>query len=421
MKTLTDKTKHPPIQTLKKHPQNLAPANTAQELDRDEMRSILAVSPVQCKLNISQPEDSCEQEARRVAHQVVTMPEPAPESLKISNVCNSDRSSIPRAGHDKGATAHETKPPHDFQLGTGKPLTPSQRSFFEPRFGEDFGNVRVYTDQAAAQTARAINAKALTTDNCIAFDTAQYTPETADGKELLAHELTHVVQQRKASYNLLKVMRVDAKTEATPLKMELPYPEIIIMGMSNKKYGHVAMAIFNKDGKYNYYSWGLMNHKKGVHAKKEGSYDDIMKLAKDFGYDKAFELLSDPEKGLLIDTQLLIKNADIYFDHKKSQFPYFSFDENNCAQNVLRTLKKGINEEFFKDIDENIKWLPCNIFDALQNQAEKYNITTKNTLGIESLNIIWKLPWFIDKIKEYDDGIGIQTTLSDYLFEIPDW
>lgn len=82
--------------------------------------------------------------------------------------------------------------------GGGQPLSESTRSYFEPRFGADFSQVRVHTDSRAAQTAQAINAKAFTTGKDIAFNSSQYSPGTSSGKRLLAHELTHVMQQGHA-------------------------------------------------------------------------------------------------------------------------------------------------------------------------------------------------------------------------------
>lgn len=79
--------------------------------------------------------------------------------------------------------------------GTGKPLTASERAFFEPRFGVDFGNVRVHTNERAARTAQHINARAFTLGHDIVFGAGQYSPASYSGKSLLAHELTHVVQQ----------------------------------------------------------------------------------------------------------------------------------------------------------------------------------------------------------------------------------
>lgn len=79
--------------------------------------------------------------------------------------------------------------------GAGSPLSPSSIVFFEPRFGSDFSAVRVHTDSSAANAARQLSAQAFTTGSDIFFGTGQYQPETAQGQRLLAHELTHVVQQ----------------------------------------------------------------------------------------------------------------------------------------------------------------------------------------------------------------------------------
>jgi hypothetical protein len=77
----------------------------------------------------------------------------------------------------------------------GQSLDTTVRAFLEPRFGHDFSNVRVHTDDRAATSARAVNALAYTVGSHIAFDTGLYRPNASDGKQLLAHELTHVVQQ----------------------------------------------------------------------------------------------------------------------------------------------------------------------------------------------------------------------------------
>ncbi len=77
----------------------------------------------------------------------------------------------------------------------GQSLTPDVKGFFESRFGYDFSNVRVHTDSLADKSATSINALAYTTGNNIVFSQGHYSPNTESGKKLLAHELTHVVQQ----------------------------------------------------------------------------------------------------------------------------------------------------------------------------------------------------------------------------------
>ncbi len=81
--------------------------------------------------------------------------------------------------------------------GGGSPLTKDQRTYFEPRFGHDFSGVRVHTGSKGAQTAKEIQARAFTMGKHIVFAAGEYTPGTSGGKRLLAHELTHVVQQRQ--------------------------------------------------------------------------------------------------------------------------------------------------------------------------------------------------------------------------------
>jgi len=82
----------------------------------------------------------------------------------------------------------------DLKTG-GQPLPGAVRAFFEPRFGYDFSNVRIHTEVAAAQTADQMHALAYTVGPHIVFGPGQYAPNSSGGTRLLAHELTHVVQQ----------------------------------------------------------------------------------------------------------------------------------------------------------------------------------------------------------------------------------
>jgi hypothetical protein len=79
---------------------------------------------------------------------------------------------------------------------SGHPLDPAARAFFEPRFGSDFGDVRVHTGQEAQNAARTIHAHAFTLGNEIYFASGQYAPDTDSGRALIAHELTHTLQQQ---------------------------------------------------------------------------------------------------------------------------------------------------------------------------------------------------------------------------------
>ena len=87
----------------------------------------------------------------------------------------------------------------DSARGGGEPLPPGVQSFFESRFGRGFSRVRIHTDGESASISRALNAQAFTIGQDIFFGAGRFQPDTAEGGNLLAHELTHVVQQGAAS------------------------------------------------------------------------------------------------------------------------------------------------------------------------------------------------------------------------------
>ncbi len=84
---------------------------------------------------------------------------------------------------------------HDVLQTPGQPLGPTTLAFMEPRFGYDFSQVRVHTDSKSAESASAMNAKAYSVGQDIVFGAGKYAPSTNEGKRLLAHELTHSIQQ----------------------------------------------------------------------------------------------------------------------------------------------------------------------------------------------------------------------------------
>jgi len=101
-------------------------------------------------------------------------------------------------------------------LGAGHPLDGATRAFYETRFGQGFGHVRLHTDWRAAASAQSINARAYTVGRDIVFGAGEYAPQTAGGRRLLAHELTHVLQQTGAGRSRahgLSVQRQEADGE----------------------------------------------------------------------------------------------------------------------------------------------------------------------------------------------------------------
>ncbi len=95
-----------------------------------------------------------------------------------------------------GAVEEERSPVHDVVSGGGAPLDDGVRADMEARMGQDFGDVRVHTGDTADASARSVSAHAYTVGSNIVFQRGSYDPGSSSGQKLLAHELTHVVQQR---------------------------------------------------------------------------------------------------------------------------------------------------------------------------------------------------------------------------------
>src|SRR5215469_10110604 len=99
-------------------------------------------------------------------------------------------------------TSPRVAPPivHEVLRSPGQPLDSATRSFFEPRFGQDFSHVRVHTDSLAAESARAVQARSYAVGHhVVALENGGLTSPSLAGRSLLAHELVHVMQQRGLS------------------------------------------------------------------------------------------------------------------------------------------------------------------------------------------------------------------------------
>ena len=145
---------------------------------------------LQPKLRISQPGDRYELEADRAADQIRRMEEPTPFSCNPLAVQQLDAGSV-------GPIA-APQIVHEVLQSPGQPLDPATRAFFEPRFGYDFSQVRVHSDSKAVESSQAVDAAAYTVGKDIVFGGVRYTRDTSAGQHLIAHELTHVVQQSAA-------------------------------------------------------------------------------------------------------------------------------------------------------------------------------------------------------------------------------
>ncbi|HLG54766.1 MAG TPA: DUF4157 domain-containing protein [Vicinamibacterales bacterium] len=175
-----------------------------------------AETRLQTKLAISEPGDPDEEEADRVADAVLRAKEPRDDVVAGSIARVQRKESI------NASTAEDSSPAIAAARSTGgRPLDPATRADMEPKFGFDFGRVRVHTDAGAAQGARSINAHAYTVGGDVVFAAGRYAPHTGEGRRLLAHELTHVVQQDGAPP--ARVSR-DAADAGAPAGAPVPAP-----------------------------------------------------------------------------------------------------------------------------------------------------------------------------------------------------
>ncbi len=176
-------------------------AGLAGECEECKTKKFLG-KPLQTKLAVSQPGDEFEQEADRVAEQVMRMPD-----AELNRQHRDIGTPLIQRRATSGDTGVMEAPPivHNVLNSPGQPLDAATRAFFEPRFGHDFSQVRVHADAEAEASARSINVRAYTVGHHIAFGTGRFAPGTGEGNRLLAHELSHVVQQAGEQSTIMRV------------------------------------------------------------------------------------------------------------------------------------------------------------------------------------------------------------------------
>src|SRR5579862_124350 len=170
-------------------------------------------------LRIGEPNDAFEQEADRVADRVMNGPQGGLEwslsqihvSVPLQRKCSCgsgnssgeceecrSRKTVQRKAADPIRSTVAPPIVHEVLRSPGQPLDENTCKQFEPLFGHEFSRVRLHTDSRAAESARAINALAYTSGNDIVFGENQFSPTTKPGQRLLAHELTHTIQQQQS-------------------------------------------------------------------------------------------------------------------------------------------------------------------------------------------------------------------------------
>lgn len=213
------------------------------------VQRLLLSGKIQAKLTVSEPGDQYEQEADHVADQIMRMPDPdiskdglsfgQAQHSRLQRMCSGceeeekhgdgaihrlyrkptddeeEKMHIQTKGEPGGDSEISSQTQADVysMLGGGQPLHRSAREFFEPRFQRDFSQVRIHTDERASSTARALNAHAYTVGSDIVFGAGKYAPDSDEGRRLLAHELTHVVQQRGNALQRLTITQHGTPTK----------------------------------------------------------------------------------------------------------------------------------------------------------------------------------------------------------------
>ena len=167
------------------------------------MQRLLHSGLIHAKSTISQPRDAEEKQADETADRIMRSKvgeghaacSCAGNEETMCDACKANSAISRKASSTSNSTKHSSHKGVDSILRSpGRGLDASTRTFFEPRFGRSFDEVRVHTDADAAASARSIQARAYAAGEHLVFDTGQFAPESEQGRRLLAHELTHVAQ-----------------------------------------------------------------------------------------------------------------------------------------------------------------------------------------------------------------------------------
>ena len=191
------------------------------------------VPAVQMKMTVNKPGDKFEQEADKMADKVMRMPAPASpikeeklqrqpadklqkkDDEKIQKAPATTEKFQRKAGDSAPAVGANVQSAIQNQTAGGQPLSADVRSYMEPRFGADFSNVRIHNDPEAAGLSNQLSARAFTYQNHVFFSRDQYQPGTSEGKQLLAHELTHTIQQ---GHSIQRSPQVSTTTTPPPIQ-----------------------------------------------------------------------------------------------------------------------------------------------------------------------------------------------------------
>ncbi|MGG6268100.1 eCIS core domain-containing protein [Leptolyngbya sp. AN03gr2] len=253
------------------------PKQSAANPDRGHHLGEISVYPVQAKLSIGKSNDPYEQEADQMAAKVVNGLD-NPEATTHSEIQPLVQT---KSSGEKSESNDNLEQSIEQSRGSGEALPDDTRESMERSFGTDFSSVRVHTDAQADSMNRSIQARAFTTGQDVYFRQGEYKPSDRSGKELLVHELTHVVQQTGAGVQrkslpdhagaLVQCMKLSLPwkkkpKQATPPKQTLPPSKQTLPPYSLKANTNTVIALL-ADPYTRYLFWS--------YAKKEYATENI--------------------------------------------------------------------------------------------------------------------------------------------------
>jgi hypothetical protein len=291
-----------------------------------------ATAFIQPKLTVSAPGDIYEQEADRAAERVTGTTDERvtgahgpqlrracacgggcqacraePSGLKLERL----QASRLRGGDEEGQAE---APPvvHEALATPGRPLDTPTREHMESRFGRDFGRVRVHTDAKAAESAEALHARAYTVGQDVMFGAGRYAPGAAEGRRLLAHELTHTLQQGRAATTVQRALKFEIQTNNfvwAVKKTGTPDPQLLPRKYAPTSVGYKEGAGEERGDKPAYLTVG----KKGGPARPAG-HVSFVEAEGPLVTEKAKSSEVDPAKGAQVVKEYKFKTQVIEKD-----------------------------------------------------------------------------------------------------------
>ena len=357
-------------------------------------------SIIQTKLSVNEPGDHYEREADAMADKVMRMTDtsanqntffkPADNTLQRKcQACEEEDKFV----HRKEGDGSEVQGGHDLDSyvgslnSSGQSMSASSRQFFEPRFGHDFSNVKIHTGSVAAKSAQAINALAYTSGNNIVFNSGQYSPESDSGKKLMAHELTHVVQQSGGSKaNVQRKIEVPAGTELNAMGFTVSKsgntytcPKVTKSSLNNEIFTAMLVSprTFKLAGKTTAeVSQNLQKHI----AARMGIIDFASKKKYTFGAGSAFKM--NPKfwnQNATVKPGVNEKEAINDLNKNPKEYSIA------CLAATELTMKGGSNADLLNGTSSDITdWIPGD-----WGYIENTNFAASNIPGLEGENLIY--------------------------------